>query len=280
MANGAIVAGSSDKDAALDACVVDGDSTSIPVNSCALVAGETVAESRAGGAVVDAGKAHLNGVFFQKLAPDDCAPLKCLHEICFPVHYNNRFYSDLAKGSYQGVELITRVSRKLNDVYMLSNLGPVECNIENSRLVGGITAQMKTLDPGDNEQPLLSQESFRLGYSKGCYILTLATDATCRRMGIGSSLLRYVLEMAKVDPCCGVVYLHVITYNTGAIQFYEGQGFVRVRTAVRFYKIKGEFYDSYLYALYLGDAKPAPKPRSLWDSIVDTVTNLFGSLFT
>lgn len=32
------------------------------------------------------------------------------------------------------------------------------------------------------------------------------------------------------EPSCGAVYLHVITYNTPAIRFYEANGFRNIRT--------------------------------------------------
>lgn len=95
------------------------------------------------------------------------------------------------------------------------------------------------------------------------YILTLGTLPEYRRLGLGKLLLRKCVLLAlwkckegallllshtltthgpfqcttptrardAIDsPRCGAVYLHVITYNEAAIQFYSANGFKRLRT--------------------------------------------------
>ncbi|KAL3766157.1 hypothetical protein ACHAWU_004157, partial [Discostella pseudostelligera] len=50
--------------------------------------------------------------------------------------------------------------------------------------------------------------------------------------------------------CCGALYLHVITYNKGAIRMYERLGFMRVKKIEDYYTINSVNYACYLYARY------------------------------
>ncbi|KAL3789080.1 hypothetical protein ACHAW5_009819 [Stephanodiscus triporus] len=52
----------------------------------------------------------------------------------------------------------------------------------------------------------------------------------------------------------GALYLHVITYNEGAIRLYERLGFVRVKEIKDYYLINSVNYDCYLYARYFHEA--------------------------
>jgi ribosomal protein S18 acetylase RimI-like enzyme len=61
------------------------------------------------------------------------------------------------------------------------------------------------------------------------YIMTLGTSREFRRAGLGSMLVNRVVDMIKSQQECGALYLHVITYNEGAIKLYERLGFSRVK---------------------------------------------------
>mmetsp|Transcript_20899 Transcript_20899/g.40974 ORF Transcript_20899/g.40974 Transcript_20899/m.40974 type:complete len:379 (+) Transcript_20899:13-1149(+) len=239
--------------------------------------------------------------WFSEVDECDVGVLRRLHEVCFPVRYNDRFYTDLGKRTYQNKPLITRVARKRRPKSLLdaayaknSTEGSVEpgaeyvipdAHIRGDRgdmetvLLGGISAQIRPLDDQDSEQPLLSEASKAAGYSQGCYILTVATHPSCRRSGIGSELLKEAMRVAEEDKSCGVVYLHVITYNESAIRFYQRHGFVCVDTLRNFYRINGESFDAFLYAKFLGTATPAAPPKSIWSVIVQSVSNFFYNFF-
>lgn len=56
---------------------------------------------------------------------------------------------------------------------------------------------------------------------EGCYILTLGIIDECRQLGLGTYLLNYTYNtVMKKYPLCKIVYLHVVEYNSSAIQFY------------------------------------------------------------
>jgi len=60
--------------------------------------------------------------------------------------------------------------------------------------------------------------------------------------------LKRTLERSERTPNCFAVYLHVISYNTAAMRFYEKLGFERVRKILDFYDICGRKFDCYIYA--------------------------------
>ena len=64
--------------------------------------------------------------------------------------------------------------------------------------------------------------------------MTLGTVREFRRTGLGSLLVERVVDMINTTPECGALYLHVITYNEGAMKLYEKLGFAFVK------EIKGE----------------------------------------
>ena len=72
-------------------------------------------------------------------------------------------------------------------------------------------------------------------HPKMFYIMTLGTTREFRRCGLGSMLVNKVVNMIQTKEVeCGALYLHVITYNKGAIRLYEKLGFMKVKM------IKGE----------------------------------------
>ena len=67
-------------------------------------------------------------------------------------------------------------------------------------------------------------------HPKMFYIMTLGTTREFRRSGLGSVLVNKVVNMIQMKEVdCGALYLHVITYNKGAIRLYEKLGFMKVK---------------------------------------------------
>mmetsp|Transcript_16372 Transcript_16372/g.24003 ORF Transcript_16372/g.24003 Transcript_16372/m.24003 type:complete len:402 (+) Transcript_16372:99-1304(+) len=111
-------------------------------------------------------------------------------------------------------------------------------------------------------------------HTKLFYIMTLGTITAYRQRGLGSVLIRKCCAMAERDKQCGVVYLHVITYNTAAIRFYERLGFVRVDEIEDYYTIGGEHYNCYLYAKYFnGNDGNNLSLLSFFSDIVSSIWN-------
>ena len=64
-----------------------------------------------------------------------------------------------------------------------------------------------------------------------------AWDDLCRRKGIASRLVQWVIQKAEADDC-RAVYLHTIDYNDAAIHMYTSNGFKHIATRKDFYYIR------------------------------------------
>ena len=88
-------------------------------------------------------------------------------------------------------------------------------------------------------------------HSKMFYIMTLGSSKSFRGRGLGTKLIQDCIDLVEQVNCCGVIYLHVITYNSTAIRFYERLGFYRIQRIIGYYTIEGEKYDCFLYAKFM-----------------------------
>ena len=83
------------------------------------------------------------------------------------------------------------------------------------------------------------------------YIMTLGSSETFRGQGLGTKLMRECMNIVEQVQDCGIIYLHVITYNQTAIRFYERLGFYRIEEIPNYYSIDDKNYNCYLYAKYI-----------------------------
>lgn len=121
--------------------------------------------------------------------------MRRLNQSIFPVNYNEKFYKDVLEAG----ELAKLAF--FNDVVV----GAVCCRIEQV----------------DNERRL--------------YIMTLGCLFTYRRLGIGTTMLKHVLDFATKKGIDNI-YLHVQSNNTGAIDFYKKFHFEIVDVKEDYYK--------------------------------------------
>ncbi|KAL6060509.1 N-alpha-acetyltransferase 60, variant 2 [Balamuthia mandrillaris] len=205
--------------------------------------------------------ASLSSICFREIEPADMEEVIALHNQCFPIKYERSFYRSLVSG----------------DLYFA--LAAVDTETPGKPIVGLISAAMGT--EGQAEVRCYSSlflplffflMYFRL-YGKDedllrwslswkerelVYILTLGVLPTHRRVGIANQLLRHLIEYTTQErPNCKAVYLHVLTTNYPAINFYEQNHFVRLRTLHNYYNIENtDSGDSYLYVRYVNGGKP------------------------
>lgn len=180
-----------------------------------------------------------------------------IHEECFPLRYDNKFYTGLANGWYGKRPLFTRIAVTNEGEHIVAEASAQifpACKVGDRWL----------LDPSDDSK------------THYCYLLTMAVENSWRKRGIASSLLNACIDYANSRPECGLLYLHVITYNTSAMAFYEANGFRRICTVRDFYNIEKKKYDAYVYARYLENARPPP--LGVWETILSWFGK-FKSLF-
>ena len=122
--------------------------------------------------------------------------LRRLNEAVFPVLYNDKFYKDIVNAGE-----LARFAF-FNDV-----------------VVGAVCCRYDVLEG-----------------KRALYIMTLATLAPYRRMGIGKMLIDHVFDICDKDETIEVVSLHVQINNTTALDFYSNYGFEQVEVVEKYYK--------------------------------------------
>uniref|UniRef100_A0AC35U293 N-alpha-acetyltransferase 60 n=1 Tax=Rhabditophanes sp. KR3021 TaxID=114890 RepID=A0AC35U293_9BILA len=133
------------------------------------------------------------------LSKEDYYAVKALCTESFPVKYPESFYEDVVEGRFIA-------------------FGYFYKDVLTSLMICEIKA---ICEYEARDRKLLSD-----GNGHALYILSLAVRGKYRRKGIASALLSYLLNViVKECPHVGVIFLHAVTYNYGAIKFYKESGF-------------------------------------------------------
>ncbi|KHJ90424.1 acetyltransferase, GNAT family [Oesophagostomum dentatum] len=83
------------------------------------------------------------------------------------------------------------------------------------------------------------------GRRKG-YLAMLAIDESCRRLGLGTRLVRKAIERMEAQGCDEVV-LETEVSNVNAQRLYSNLGFIREKRLVRYYLNGGDAFRLKLY---------------------------------
>ncbi|KAG9133897.1 hypothetical protein Leryth_004622 [Lithospermum erythrorhizon] len=141
------------------------------------------------------GKSREMLISLDSLRDKNLMQLKKLNAALFPVHYNDKYYSDaLASADFTKLAYFSDIC-----------VGAIACKLEKKE-----------------------------GGSVRVYIMTLGVLAPYRNVGIGTKLLTHVLELCAKQNI-GEIYLHVQTNNEDAINFYKKFGFEITETIHNYY---------------------------------------------
>jgi ribosomal protein S18 acetylase RimI-like enzyme len=240
--------------------------------------------SAAGGAAGSSAAANPRSYRFRSIQQQDRQVIQALHEEWFPVRYQDDFYDDLVQNGQPAERWVScddDDERGQSDVHWANGQSSTHSNSakamrqsssssaaaatsgralytcvavpddeeESSRIcaciVGCFLHAKSHLSPRLRELLLPSQR-----HSRAFYIMTLGVIPSCRKAGLGSQLVQWCQRLVESDPGCGVLYLHVITFNAGAIRLYEKLGFYRVEEIENYYTIEGRHYNAFLFAKY------------------------------
>merc|ERR1712223_1693369 len=142
------------------------------------------------------------------VTPHNIKLLKKVNQVVFPIVYHDKFYKDvleageLAKLAYY------------NDV-----------------VVGAVCCRVDVIANAPDEELSEATKSKRK-----LYIMTLGCLAPYRRLGIGTTMLKHVMDIVEKDGNFDSVVLHVQVNNEGALRFYKNFGFEVVETKEAYYK--------------------------------------------
>ena len=229
----------------------------------------------------------------------ECSSTRTLYHKSFPLTYGMSFYRSMCSHKPKKPKLYTLSARHVFDEkvrdrfnnlilssheqgdnkhgqFQLTDL-PDVYNLKNKPhvLLGSVAARLVQLDFFNPDQPYLEKSKLKKGCTSGYYVMTLATDAIARRLGIAGNLLNILTREVSKDPSVGFLYLHVLTNNEGGIKFYEKAGFSFNSFLRRFYYIDGEYFDAYVFVKYIGtDVNPLSdreRAQELVNSIIKAV---------
>ena len=188
-------------------------------------------------------------IFYKAIGLDDYEEVKKLHKEWFPVPYNEEFYENIFKknnGQYDTV-----------GAYYPLDIG--EGKIKNV-LLGLIIIQWRYVNKyffdivgkevsEEINRSIDYEEEISFLFTKYpsyfcLYVMTLGVIDECRKMNIGTKLLKSVLNYGINVPYCLGVYLNVIENNFSGIKFYEKNGMTKTKHLTDFYEIDGKKYNS------------------------------------
>ncbi|KAI3940511.1 hypothetical protein MKW98_024918 [Papaver atlanticum] len=202
-------------------------------------------------------------IVYRQLRPSDIGVLERIHCDLFPIRYESEFFHNAVSG---------------RDIV---SWGAVDCSRTDGRsdeLVGFVTA--RTILANDSEiGDMLRYDPTRTDQTL-VYILTLGVVESYRNRGIAAALTREVIKYASNLAHCQAVYLHVISYNNPAIQFYKKLCFKFVRRLSGFYYIQGQHYDSLLFVYYVNGGRSPCSPLDIVATVAAYVRSLFKLMVT
>jgi ribosomal protein S18 acetylase RimI-like enzyme len=178
-------------------------------------------------------------VSFRPIQASDLEQVQGLHEEWFPVRYQQEFYDDLVheRMFISGEKIFTYAAiyhdddnEAQNDVQSCSSWSSSSHNIisDEDFIVACVVGTFLDVSCVDSTtSSLLVSNPSR--YTRLFYIMTLGTVTEFRHARLATTLIKKCIEIVENDSQCGALYLHVITFNTAAIRFYERLGFYRVQ---------------------------------------------------
>ena len=181
------------------------------VAKTALEAAEISTSEAMEAAASEKGISQYTRIDLGDVTPHNIKLLKKVNQVVFPIVYHDKFYKDvleageLAKLAYY------------NDV-----------------VVGAVCCRVDVIAPAPDNEEVQSADA-KLSKRK-LYIMTLGCLAPYRRLGIGTTMLKHVMDIVEKDGNFDSVVLHVQVNNEGALRFYKNFGFEVVETKEAYYK--------------------------------------------
>ncbi|RLW01505.1 hypothetical protein DV515_00008034 [Chloebia gouldiae] len=170
----------------------------------------------------------LTDVSLRLLCHDDIDTVKQLCGDWFPIEYPDSWYRDITSN---------KKFFSLAATYRGS-------------IVGMIVAEIKSRTKVHKEDGDILASNFPVD-TQVAYILSLGVVKEFRKHGIGSLLLESLKDhiSTTAQDHCKAIYLHVLTTNNTAINFYENRDFKQHHYLPYYYSIRGVLKDGFTYVL-------------------------------
>lgn len=169
--------------------------------------------------------------------------MKCLS--IFPMNYSEKMYKEIANHSMNDpLELTKLVVYQTNDMFSQESeraevcIGVICCWLLDRHQGYNITTSQFMRKIPDSEDPHQNHSNENaITQPKRLYIMTLGCLPTYRNRGIGTYMMRYILDKinSAENHICSI-FLHVKIDNEEAISFYKKFGFAIVDTVQNYYR--------------------------------------------
>ncbi|EDV27399.1 uncharacterized protein TRIADDRAFT_20891 [Trichoplax adhaerens] len=177
----------------------------------------------------------MEGLSFRSLRSDDFNEVQHVCRLLFPLNYSDEWYRDITSSS----KYYTRAG--------IDNL---------SRIIALIIVEIKSKNDCQREDYGLLYDDLSDQNVELAYVLSLGVIPDYRRCGIASFLLTSLIRFLKQERLdCKAVYLHVLTSNIPAINFYEYHKFQLFKYLPQYYLISNQSADGYCYVCYINGGK-------------------------
>lgn len=191
-------------------------------------------------------------IVYKPLTPENVKEIKNLHREWFPVKYDDEFFNNTIlynRGGYFSVAAFYNIKTGENE-YKEVILGLIICQwVYTDEYFFKMTTNETAKKISDN---LNYEEEVKLLFSKDkyyycAYIMSLGVIDECRRMNIGTNLLKSIFNYVIYFDLCIGIYLNVISSNVSGKKFYEKNGLVKVNNIKDFYSIEDKLYECDVY---------------------------------
>uniref|UniRef100_K7GGW7 N-alpha-acetyltransferase 60 n=1 Tax=Pelodiscus sinensis TaxID=13735 RepID=K7GGW7_PELSI len=177
----------------------------------------------------------VSDINLRLLCHDDIDVVKQLCGDWFPIEYPDSWYQDITSNK------------------KFFSLGATY----RGTIVGMIVAEIKSRTKVHKEDGDILASNFPVD-TQVAYILSLGVVKEFRKHGIGSLLLESLKDhiSTTAQDHCKAIYLHVLTTNNTAINFYENRDFRQHHYLPYYYSIRGVLKDGFTYVLYINGGHP------------------------
>ena len=214
-------------------------------------------------------KIDLEKIYYKPLAPEHVEEVKKLHKEWFPVPYDERIFTDSMINN-QGAYVTEGAFYFLQEENKEIILGLIICRwfyVEKFffDLVGNNIIK-EINDSIDYEEEVKLYLSIQNNYSS-LYVMSLGVIDECRKMNIGTNLLKDMMNYAVSVPFCIGIFLSVISDNFSGKKFYEKNGLTCSNHLKDYYQIEDKKYDSDTY-VKIFERKVKDKVRQYHNSML------------
>ena len=217
-------------------------------------------------------------IIYKPLSKTDIGQIKKLHKEWFPVEYDHHYFRKILinrRGNYFTIGAFYNIKNdnKNENKEVLIGLAMCEYRPVSDYFIKHTSPEAieeicKNIDFNEEVQAYLKCEDYSC-----VYIMTIGVIDEYRKLNIGSTLIKQIINTCLWDNLCVGVYLDVIYYNESAIKFYEKNNFKNVATIKNYYELKGNHYDSEVF-LKIFTRKEKDEFRSKNYSILRKIINL------